>query len=376
MYLNRRLFRTALRITFRERPFSVRRWGVTLGVGAVYVSLRALNSLARGLDRLFCPDFAQQPLRAPVFIAGAPRSGTTYMQFLLALDEERFSHVKLYHTVFPSVLLVRGVQCLGALDRKLGGPVARGVGWIERRLFRGWRDMHPMQFSRPEEDEGFLFWIFVSEAIFLLFPYIDALREVAFPDELPSDERRAYMRYYRSTLQRHLHATGPEKMLLSKSTSFGGRVRSMIEAFPDARIVHMVRHPYECLPSHVSVFRPAWRVHSPDIASDPATSRAYADVAVSWMRAMYEAHNKLDEERYICILYSDLVADPAAVIDRIYRHFGFEPGDAFRARLHEAIERSRRYQSEHLYSLEEFGLSRAWVQERLGDVMDAHGFEP
>jgi len=376
MYLNRRLFGTALHISFWERPFSVRRWGTTLLLAAVWFPLRTLDSMARVLDRVFYPRFAEQRVRAPVFIAGAPRSGTTFIQSLLALDEERFAHVKLYHTVFPSVLLVRGIQRLGALDRALGAPVGRAVGWLERRIFDGWRDMHPMQFTRPEEDEGFLFWTFVSEAIFLLFPYFDALREVAFPDDLPSEERKAYMHFYHRTLQRHLYATGPEKTLLSKSTSFGGRVESILEAYPDARIVHMVRHPYECLPSHVSVFRPAWRVHSPEIASDPETSRAYADVAVSWMRAMYEKSPKIDSQRYVCVQYTDLVRDPEGTIERIYAHLGFEPGEAFRTRLHRAAESSRRYRSEHLYTLEEFDLSRVWVQERLGDVMDAYGFEP
>ena len=32
------------------------------------------------------------------------------------------------------------------------------------------------------------------------------------------------------------------------------------------------------------------------------------------------------------------------------------------------------YASSHAYTIEEFGLTRACVVERLGDVMDQHGF--
>jgi hypothetical protein len=93
------------------------------------------------------------------------------------------------------------------------------------------------------------------------------------------------------------------------------------------------------------------------------------------MRELYEKRSKFDEERYLAVRYTDLVEDPLASVERIYAHFGLEIGPALRERLEAAVRQSREYRSQHHYSLAEFGLSPAWVQERLGDLMDAYEFE-
>ena len=45
--------------------------------------------------------------------------------------------------------------------------------------------------------------------------------------------------------------------------------------------------------------------------------------------------------------------------------------DAFRARLEIAADGERGYQNQHHYTLlEEFGLSKEWIQEELGPLLD------
>ena len=44
-------------------------------------------------------------------------------------------------------------------------------------------------------------------------------------------------------------------------------------------------------------------------------------------------------------------------------------------RLAQSARVSRDYESAHVYTLEEYGLSRAWIRERLGDVLAAYGFD-
>jgi hypothetical protein len=60
---------------------------------------------------------------------------------------------------------------------------------------------------------------------------------------------------------------------------------------------------------------------------------------------------------------------------RVYEHFGMTMSDAYRARLEEAAKLARGYESRHGYTLEEFGMSKAWIRERLGDVLDSYGFD-
>jgi hypothetical protein len=241
---------------------------------------------------------------------------------------------------------------------------------VEVKFFGGWDDMHKLRFDQPEEDDGFFVYSFVTEAIYLLFPFVDELWEAGFPDALAPENRRKLMRYYRSCLQRQLHANGPDKTVLSKATQSSGAVESLLEAYPDAKFITIIRHPYQSVASHVSVFYPVWNAHSPDIAKDGPVSRSYARLAVRWFQHLFEFRTKLKPGQYFCIDYRDLTRDPKAVLEKLYEHFGWTMSDTFRAKLAEATQRQGEFKSQHHYTLEEFGLSKEWIQEELGPLLD------
>ena len=274
MYTNLNLFLRAEYFAFCKTRFSLRRWTYVIFFTILYWLMWIVIGFGRLLDRLLFRSFLCQEVREPVFIIAPPRSGTTFLQKLMALDEERFVHAKLYQTIFPSVLYQRCLTGLARIDRCTGQMLAQLMIWSEKKFFGGWDDMHKLRFDQPEEDDGFFVYSFVTEAIYLLFPYIDELWEAGFADALGAGQRRKLMRFYRSCLQRQLYANGPGKTVLSKATQSSGSVESLLEAFPDAKFITIIRHPYQSVPSHVSVFYPVWRTHSPDIAKDgPSRNR-------------------------------------------------------------------------------------------------------
>jgi hypothetical protein len=193
--------------------------------------------------------------------------------------------------------------------------------------------------------------------------------------EMIEKDRRRLMRFYKSCLQRHIYATGPRKTLLTKNTPLSGRIDSVLAAFPDARIISIIRHPNESVPSHVSPCYQVWQVHSPEIAKDSPESKTYAMLAVQWYRHLFGNPGRFNRQRHICILYDDLVAQPVQTVERIYRHFGLQMNNSFRERLEKATTKSREYRSNHRYSLEEYGLSKEWIRQELGDLIDAYGLE-
>lgn len=103
MFFNWRLFCRALRLSLFGEPFRLRRWAYVLGFSGLFLGFLGFVLIGRLLDRLLFPGFRRQPLKEPVFIIAPPRSGTTLTQNLLSLDAERFVHLKLYQTIFPSV---------------------------------------------------------------------------------------------------------------------------------------------------------------------------------------------------------------------------------------------------------------------------------
>jgi hypothetical protein len=162
---------------------------------------------------------------------------------------------------------------------------------------------------------------------------------------------------------------------LSKATQSSGTVESLMEEFPDARFITIVRHPYRSVASHVSLFVPVWQAHSPDIQKDGPVSKAYAGLAVEWYKHLFRFRAKIAPARYYCIDYRDLVRHPRETIESVHAHFGWSVSDAYAKKLDEATARQREFESKHQYTLEEFGLTKEWIQAELGEVMDAYHLE-
>jgi omega-hydroxy-beta-dihydromenaquinone-9 sulfotransferase len=370
MYLNLKLFAKAEYLSFFGSPFRVRRWVYTFFFTFLFLLMWLLVALGRALDHIFFPGFRRQPVRQPVFIIAPPRSGTTLTQKLMALDSERFVHNKLYQTIFPAVSWQKFFHAIVWLDQHTGRLMQRFIGWAEKKWFGGWDDMHKLRFDQPEEDDGFFVYTFVTEAIYLLFLQVEELWEAGFPDALTPEKRSKLMRYYRSCLQRQLFVNGPGKTMLSKATQSSGAVESLLEEFPDAKFITIIRHPYQSVASHVSVFWPVWQAHSPELKKDSPTSKSYALLAVRWYQHLFAFRNKVSPAQYYCIDYRDLSRDPRAAIEKLYAHFGWSISPGFAAELEGALGRQRKFKSKHEYTLEEFGLSPEWIQGELGAVLD------
>lgn len=370
MYIDLRLFARAEYLVLCKTPFRLRRWAFVLFFTALFWLMWTVVAIGRALDHLLFPRFKRQPVRQPVFIVAPPRTGSTLLQKLLSQDEERFIYNALYQTIFPAVTFQRCFDALRWLDRSLGGTFGRLVAWTEKKWFGGWDEMHKMRFNQPEEDDGLFVYTFLTEAIYLLFLNIDQLWEAGFQDALPPEKRRKVMRYYRSCLQRRLHVSGAGQTILTKATQSSGAVESLLEEFPDAKFITLVRDPHASVASHVSVFWRAWKTHSPELQKDGPASKAYARLAVRWFQHLFAFREKVSPAQYYCVDYRELVSDPRACIENLYRHFGWRMSERFREKLTLANGTQNGFQSNHKYSLEEFGLSREWIQEELGALID------
>ncbi|EEF61213.1 sulfotransferase [Pedosphaera parvula Ellin514] len=372
MYFNHKMFWRAEYLALIRSPFRLRRWCYVLVFSGLFVLFLLIVLIGRGLDQLLFGRFRRQAVNNPVFIIAPPRSGTTLLQKLLSLDEQRFVHLKMYQTIFPAVCYQRLCSLLVWLDGRLGSPCHKLLGWCEKKWFGGWDDLHKMRLNQPEEDDALFLYAFPIGGHLSVVSFINELWEAGFPDSLQLSKRRRLMRYYRSCLQRHLYANGPNKTLLSKATQSSGSVEGLLEEFPDATFITIVRDPYRSVASHVSLFVPVWQAHSPDIVRNGPVAKAYARLAVEWYKHLFAFRNQVNPQRYYCIDYRNLARNPRETIERLYHHLGWSITDGYRAKLEAATQRQREFKSKHEYTLEEFGLSREWIRQELAEVIDAY----
>jgi hypothetical protein len=74
---------------------------------------------------------------------------------------------------------------------------------------------------------------------------------------------------------------------------------------------------------------------------------------------------EVDSQHFVDVLFDDLTKDPVSTIRGIYSRFGYQYTDQFDNEIRGSLQRepiTRKYK--HVYTLEQFGLSRAQVMDR------------
>ncbi len=364
--------REALRVAYRRGDLTPR---FLLTAGAAALAWSALYLLVRtsqALDRWITPQVAEASIPAPIFIVANPRSGTTFLHRLMSRDPQ-FSSLQLYETLLPSTVLMRAVRLLGRMDRRVGHPLGRLVRRGEELLFGGWRGIHRVSFTQPEEDEMLFVYALRSPALLMVHPAFLDVPGVREPDALPPRDRDQLEADLAGVLQRHAWASEGGR-LLAKNALAAGRLGLYRAVAPDLRVVLLIRHPYEAIPSMVSMFSRPWRLFNPAWARDPRALAEIAQLGCDYYRALDRFAEQLPPEQLIEVAYEDLVSDPKGTVCRIYEHFGLELTPAFAAELDAAAARAASYSSPHRYDLGAMGLSREWIHERLTDVFARRGF--
>ena len=341
-----------------------------------YLFVITQNWLFDAIDALLFPKAAATPTPAPVIVVAVPRSGTTFLHGLMAQDRTRFRFLTMFDSMFPAVSSRKIYDALAALDRLIGSPVARLVGAIERAAFAGWDGIHATGLMRPEEDECLWCFPMLTPAMWLAFPFTEELRHLRYIDLMPAPVRATLIAFLKRYMGKQASLDPQRRTLLLKNVLLAGRIETIAEAFPDARFIYLVRDPHETVASGVSMFSRPWRLHSPDLAYNPAATRAWADLLMDYSNT-YEAFiARLPAERRFVLDYQRLVAKPSEAVAAIYGHFGWEIAPDFRETLTAADRRQARFASSHDYSLAACGLTASEVDERMADFMARHGFAP
>lgn len=365
---------TMVRLAWGEANPRARRSSLAVLLLAVPL-VSSFHALCFFLDGLLFPALWRTRVRTPVFVLGHARSGTTVVHRLLCRDPERFSSFVLYELYFPSLLQKKLIRWLAALDRRhLGGRLERRVRAWETRRYAAVRGVHEMGLSQPEEDDIVLYYSCASGFWISKLPYLGDL-DFYSVDAWPARRRRRLMRFYRDCVRRQLHLNGADRIHLSKNPIFAGRIEALIETFPDARIVVPVRNPYETIPSLLKLVRGGWKRLGWDAARQERCLRILAEQSFHTYRHPLEVLARHPEIPHAVVDYRDLVADPAATVERIYRQLGFAMTPAYRERLAAEGARARAHRSGHAYSLEEFGLDAGEIRSRLADLFERYGWD-
>ncbi|MAE95863.1 MAG: sulfotransferase family protein [Deltaproteobacteria bacterium] len=342
-----------------------------LGVLLVAVPIvSGFHAICFFLDGLLFPELRRVEVKQPIFMVGHARSGTTLTHRLMSRDEGRFSYFLLWECYFPSLLQKKLIRLGIRFDeRVLGGLLARQAKRFEEKRYGGSRHIHAMGLTIPEEDDIVLYYSMASGFWITKMPYMGDL-DFYHMNDWPEKKRRGYNRFYRECVRRQLYLNGPEKTHLAKNPLWSGRVESLIEFFPGARIVVNVRDPRETIPSLLKLMRAGWKSMGWEEARQQRCLNVLANQSLHTYRHPLETLDANPATPGAVVDYQELISDPAAAIEQVYKDLGLSMGDEFRRQLAGEARCQRGHKTRHSYSLEEFGLEGDAIREELGDLFE------
>jgi hypothetical protein len=325
------------------------------------------------LDEVFFRDYHRVRVKKPLFIVGNFRSGTTFLQRLLARDEKNITGLtsrEIYLT--PTISQRKLWSFLLLVDRFVGRPFGRLLAAVEDRVLRR-IPFHRVRLEEAEEDEGLFFYLWDSLFVWFFFPFSE--EEFVYPwfdQAVPAPRRRRLMKFYRGMLKRHLYVHGDHLRIVSKNPSFTPKIRSVLEVFPDARFVNLVRDPAELLPSMTNWFAYCW--HYFGAPQDPFPNRGQIlRIARHWYRYPSWACADLPDSQARAIRFDDLIADTSSIVEDLYAMLDLDISSQFADILSEADRLPTK--ATRGPALEEVGLSPEEVHEAFAEVIRYYGFD-
>ncbi len=354
-------------------------WRVWL-LSVIFIFLWSLHQLLslffRLLDEIFHRGHRKVKITQPVFIVSNPRSGTTYLHRLMALDAERFTYTKFAHTFFMTSSFVQFYYLFRWIDRNiLRRTISKTLDVLDDKFWGGWDDIHRMGFNKAEEDELVFAQQMMSVGVMIPFPYFDKVHDNKFLDNEPQEVRENVMDFYESCVKRFVFRAGKDKTYLAKNVMSTGRFKSLMQRFPDAKIVYIARHPYDSVPSFASMFTSMHKLHSPQMSDTHPAKKAWAQLGIDYFKYVKEMHRLIPGNQFLEVKYDDLLSDPQGTVRSIYNHFNWNPSEKFLERLSREHARNKNYKSVHEYSLEQFGFTKQQLYAELKEQMDKMGFE-
>jgi hypothetical protein len=290
------------------------------------------------------PDVRDEPVTAPVFVVGLPRTGTTLTYNLIARHPGHRGP-KLWEMTnlgLPRPAAER--ERLIAQARKRFATVAK--------LSPAWAHLHPLIADGEEED----FMLRAHTEMYATWGpmprYLDHLAQADLTDDY---------RFLRDALQVMAAGEAPERWVLKHPMSLW-RMPEILRAFPDARFVWTHRAPGAAVASGCSMAEATHVMYTkPGRIDLDRIGRDWLGISAGGVERAVRLREELPADAVIDVVYDDLVAEPETVLRGVFDRLGVAWGETDDANL--AAARDRTGHRPHVYTLERYGLTEAQVAE-------------
>ncbi|MCD8301865.1 MAG: sulfotransferase [Prevotellaceae bacterium] len=324
-----------------------------------------LLSLAVPLqDRKFRKLLAsQRPAHDPLFILGHWRSGTTYVHNIFAQDPH-FAFTTTYQTVFPHYVMA------------LQGMFKPTMGWLmpEHRP----TDNMELAPDLPQEEEFafqnmcprsyYNFWFFPERMQEYCDRYL-TLRTAT------SEDIEAFKQVFDKLVRISIWNTRrgvKDAQYLSKNPPHTGRVKALVEMYPNAKFIYLMRNPYTVFESSRSFFANTIFPLQLHTISDEQMERNILRNYVELYRAYQEQKRFIPAGNLYEVKFEDIEQNALGIVEQIYSQLQLPGWDAARSAIESYIA-SKKVYKKNKYQYKPETVRK--VNEAWGSILDEWGYE-
>jgi sulfotransferase family protein len=297
------------------------------------------------------PEIKTRPIRGPMYLTGLPRTGTSALFNLLAID--RATRPLLYW---------EGCHPYPLDGLKPGEPDPRLVAVRESLAKMRQRDpefskIHEVTADGPEECVQLLAHTLGGVQLGIE-PLISPYREWFEKQDL-----RGPYAYY-ADLLRMLDWQRPGERWLLKSPAHLWALDVLIGMFPDACIIQTHRDPAQIIGSYCSMV--AMLMRGREAVNPLELGPAVLEYLARSVERAMAARDKLGPQRFVDVGYRQFLRDPIGTAERIYDafHLTLAPRTVDAMRKHIADHPQNKHGA-HKYALADYGLTAQSVIKRL-----------
>lgn len=284
------------------------------------------------LSRMFVPAYALQDVifnkrirkisfkdHPPLFILGLWRSGSTHLHYLMACDPQ-FGYLKNHQAFTFNMSLLSKDR----LNRILNVFVPGGRP----------QDNIKLTLDDPaEEEQPFSTMSARSSIHSFFFPRNQSyFRKYHLFQQISEKEKVAWQEDYLHLLREISYYTGKKDLLL-KNPHNTGRVKELLELFPDARFIFLHRDPYTVFQSTVKLYNRMINSQFLQFIGQQEIQNIILENNALIMQKYRVEREMIPQGNLLELAFDELEKDPMSAIDRIYKELNLEGLDEARPRM-------------------------------------------
>jgi hypothetical protein len=298
----------------------------------------------------------------PLIVIGHWRTGTTHLHNMLGRDPNN-TFSTLYQCIFPTSFLSTGRIGPRLLRNSL--PEKRSYDNVKQ----GWFEAAEDEIGLMKLTGGLSFYTA------LMFPdrYAEYEKYIDFLEATP-EERHTWKKALEHFIKKIMLQTGGKRVVL-KSCPHSARIRMLLDMFPDAKFIHIHRHPARSFRSMLHMRgKVDWEnfMHAPQRAFIDERWEMQAELSNRLYTRIIEDRELIPKENLVEVAYRDLVGNERDFLRDTYAKLEIPEWDRFDAVLKPYLDSIQGYKVNKLEidtKLEDF------VYDRLRLVYDTYGYE-